>query len=252
LAANAQSAREPSRGKIDAFISVSEFTKERFLSWTQLNGIRSFILPNCVDLARFTPGPKNTQVLKRYGLSNSTVLLTVSRLSAQEQGWKGIDEVLEVLPELAKKVPNLSYFVVGDGTDRARLEEKASKLGIRDRVIFAGHISEQEKAEYYRVADAFVLAGRVEGFGIVYLEAMACGLRVVGSKADASRETLRNGELGIIVDPNNRNELCEGILNALGSVNRVVPAGLDFFSLPNFNRRCHQIIHSLKSPVVPR
>ena len=239
-------------GKIDAFISVSEFTKERFLSWTQLNGIRSFILPNCVDLARFTPGPKNTQLLKRYGLSNSTVLLTVSRLSAQEQGWKGIDDVLEVLPELAKKVPNLSYFIVGDGTDRARLEEKASKLGIRDRVIFAGHISEQEKAEYYRLADAFVLAGREEGFGIVYLEAMACGLRVVGSKADASRETLRNGELGIIVDPNNRNELCEGILNALGSVNRVVPAGLDFFSIPNFNRRCHQIIHSLKSPVVPR
>src|SRR5437773_5488982 len=112
---------------VDAFIAVSEFTQQRFLAWSKLNDVRSFILPNCVDLAEFSPGPKDAQLLERYGLCDRTVLLTVARLSAQER-YKGIDEVIAVLPELAKQIPSLTYLIVGDGNDRERLEHKAHSL----------------------------------------------------------------------------------------------------------------------------
>ena len=101
--------------RVDAVISVSDCTRQRFLAWTGRTEARSFILPNCVDLRRFTPGPKHPLLLERYGLRDRKVLLTVARLSTLER-YKGVDEVMEALPELAKGIPNLSYLVVGDGT----------------------------------------------------------------------------------------------------------------------------------------
>src|SRR5581483_442399 len=120
--------------------------------------------------------------------------------------------------------------VVGDGNDRARLEAKAAQLGLSDRVVFAGYVPDEEKAAHYRLADAFVMPGRGEGFGIVYLEAMACGVPVVASKRDASREVVRDGELGIVVDPDAPGELRAGILAVLRCPKGTVPAGLSYFS----------------------
>lgn len=86
-----------------------------------------------------------------------------------------------------------------------------------------------------------------EGFGIVYLEAMACGLPVVGSKKDGSREALRNGELGILVDPENPAEIHAAVLQALSGnrsgAPRTPPPGLDYFSQDNFEKRCHAILN---------
>src|SRR5437867_1058611 len=167
--------------------------------------------------------------------------MTRARLSADER-YKGIDEVLEVLPELARQVPNISYLIAGDGTDRSRLEEKAVRLGIKERVVFAGRITEEAKQDHYRLADAFVMPGWGEGFGIVYLEAMACGIPVVGSKLDGSREALRNGQLGVLVDPKNPAELRAGILEVLRQEKGKVQAGLEFFSSDNFRARAHELV----------
>ena len=98
-----------------------------------------------------------------------------------------------MLPALAADVPDVAYLIAGDGDDRARLEKKAAALGVADRVVFAGYVPEEEKADHYRLADAFVMPGRGEGFGIVYLEALACGVPVVASSLDASREAVRDG-----------------------------------------------------------
>jgi phosphatidylinositol alpha-1,6-mannosyltransferase len=88
--------------KVNGFIAVSDFTRNRFLSWAQLKGTASFVLPNCVNLVELTAGPKDGELIKEYALYGRTVLLTVARLSAEER-YKGVDEVLEVLPDLAKK-----------------------------------------------------------------------------------------------------------------------------------------------------
>ncbi len=226
---------------MDAFIAVSNFTKARFLKWSQIADSRGMILPNSVDLSRFAPGPKKDSLLERYGLKGKTVLMTLARLSSEHK-LKGIDEVLNAVPHLAKEVPNIAYLIVGDGNDRERLKDKARSLGILDRVVFAGYVEEAEKADHYRLADAYVMPSRGEGFGIVYLEAMACGVPVVGSKLDASSEALMDGKLGILVDPFNQEELICGIAQALKRAKGVVPEGLSYFSFDAFKKRVHAIL----------
>ena len=230
--------------KVDAFIAVSEITKTRFLQWAKINGDKVFILPNAVEFQGYRAGAKDSDLLQRYGLTGKTVLLTVSRLWATDI-YKGIDEVMELLPALAVQIPEIAYLIVGEGDDRWRLEAKARSLGLSDRVIFAGFIPEEEKADHYRLADAYVMPGWGEGFGIVYLEALACGIPALGSKLDGSREALRDGDLGILVDPHDRDELRQGILEVLKRPRGVIPPGLSYFSLENFNRRCHDILRQI-------
>ncbi len=211
------------------------------------------ILPNCVDLSLFTPGRKSETLLTRYGLRNRTVLLTLGRL-AEEERYKGFDEVLEILPLLAQDVPNITYLIVGDGPDRIRLEKKAQQLDIADRVVFAGRISEEEKADHYRLANAYVMPSSGEGFGIVYLEALACGIPVVGSKIDGSRDALRNGRLGILVNPKDRDELHAAILKTLAEKESGVEDrrnGVEYFSTERFRERVFEIIAAITANSTP-
>lgn len=230
--------------KVDAVISISDLTTRRFLGWAGVDEAKVFLLPNAVEQQLYGVGEKNPELLQRYGLTGKTVLLTLTRLWATDN-YKGIDEVLELLPALAKRIPGIAYLVVGEGDDRPRLEAKARSLGIGDRVVFAGFIPESEKTEHYRLADAYVMPGWGEGFGFVYLEAMACGIPALGSKLDGSREALRGGELGILVDPHDRDELWQGLLEVLKRPRGVIPPGLSYFSLENFNQRCHDMLRQI-------
>lgn len=227
---------------VDHFATVSQYTKDRFLDWAPLTAGQGHVVPDCIDPAAYGPGPKREELLARYDLHDRTILLTLSRLSAGEQ-YKGHDEVLEVLPELAEEVPDLSYLICGDGDDRPRLEAKAKRLGVEDRTVFAGYVPEEEKADHYRLADAFVMPGRGEGFGIAYLEALACGVPVVASSADASREAVRDGELGIVVDPDDAASIKDGIREALEAPSGV-PDGLDYFSVDRFRERWHRVVNA--------
>ena len=226
--------------QVDTFVSVSQCTKDRFLEWAPLRPEQGHVIPDCIDLDAYSPGPKRDELLDRYDLHDRTILLTLGRLSSEEQ-YKGHDEILEVLPGLAEEIPEVSYLVCGDGDDRSRLERKAERLGVADRTVFAGYVPEEEKEDHYRLADAFVMPGRGEGFGIVYLEAMACGVPVVASSADASREAVRDGELGTVVDPGDPSELMNGIQKALNEP-RGVPDGVEYFSFERFRERWHQFV----------
>jgi len=229
--------------RVGHVISVSEFTRDRFSGWSGIPRERIHVLPNAVDLGRYGMGPRNPVLVHRYGLEGKRVLLTLGRLSATEQ-YKGFDEVLELLPELLRSDPDLIYLIVGDGDDRDRLQHKALTLGVADHVIFTGYIAESEKADHYRLADAYVMPGRGEGFGIVYLEAMACGVPVVASRLDGSREAVRHGELGIVVDPNDRKELRAGIIAALVQPKRI-PPGIAYFTISNFQLRLQAIVNDV-------
>ena len=230
--------------KIDFIVSISEITKQRFLQWSHLTQKKYFILPNAVNQQHYGAGAKPPALVQRYGLAGKTVLLTLGRLAAEEK-YKGFDEVMDLLPALATQIPDIAYVIVGDGDDRRRLEAKARSRGINDRVVFAGFIPEAEKADHYRLADAFVMPGRGEGFGFVFLEALACGIPVVGSRLDGSREALRQGELGILVDPDRPDDIQAGILAALKRPRGVIPAGLEYFSFENFAKRCHGILRQV-------
>lgn len=195
---------------VSAVASVSEFTKQRFASWAGAVAERIRVIPNTIDLSRYRPGARNQQLAAKLNLDKRAVIMTLGRLSRLER-YKGVDEVLEAIPSLVTDIPNLTYLVVGDGDDRARLEEKARSLGIGDHVVFSGYVSETEKADYYRLANVFVMPSRGEGFGIVFLEAIACGLPVIASTADASMEVIRGGRLGSAVDPSDRTAIAAAI-----------------------------------------
>jgi glycosyltransferase involved in cell wall biosynthesis len=227
--------------RVDAVVSISEITGRRFLRWAPMDRARIFVLPNAIRPERFGPGPKPNHLLERYGLRGKSVLLTVGRLESAERR-KGFDEVMELLPEISIEVPDVAYLIVGDGSDRGRLKEKAARLGVADRVVFAGYVSEEEKADHYRLADVYVMPSAGEGFGFVFLEAMACGIPVIGSKVDGSREALRDGRLGTLVDPHDAKECKKAIRSALTNTARAIPPGLDYFFLANYGTRLRSII----------
>jgi len=232
---------------IDDFIAVSNTTRRRFLRWSRLRQDQGMILPDCVDLSIFTPGKKSKALLERYGLTNRAIILTLGRLATEER-YKGIDEVLEILPSLVQAVPNIAYLVAGDGSDRARLEQKARQLGLEERVIFAGRISEEEKPDHYRLADAYVMPSSGEGFGIVFLEALACGIPVVGSKIDGSRDALLDGRLGILVNPTDPAELRAAILQTLAAKDEGAKDrrnGVEYFSTDRVRQRVFDIIAAI-------
>lgn len=199
---------------VDAFIAVSKYSAERFSRWSKLPMDRAVILPNCVDIDRFKPQYRDATLMERYNLQSSKVLLTVGRLEAEER-YKGFDQVIELMPQLIKRFPTLKYLIVGDGNDRRRLEGKVETFGLSDRVIFAGYIPESEKVAHYNLADVYVMPSTGEGFGIVLLEAVACGVPVVGSCVDGSREALLDGQLGRLVDPSEPLALLDAVTSAL-------------------------------------
>jgi phosphatidyl-myo-inositol dimannoside synthase len=146
--------------------------------------------------------------------------------------------VIEALPRLLARFPDLKYLVVGDGSDRSRLEAKTVTLGVADHVVFAGRIAEAEKVAHYNLADAYVMPSFGEGFGIVLIEAAACGIPVIGSRADGSREALLDGRLGRLVDPHCEDELVDAIAAVLSApTQRRRDPLVRTFSFANFTAR---------------
>lgn len=233
-------------GSVDAFLSVSRFTVEKFCGWAGAHEERFTVLPNCVDLERFVPQPRDPALVNRYGLEACKVILTVGRLAERER-FKGFDEVLDVLPNLVCQYPDLKYLIVGDGGDRPRLTAKVEALGIAKKVVFAGRIPEEEKVAHFNLADAYAMPSSGEGFGIVLLEAAACGVPVIGSNADGSKEALLGGKLGTLVDPDNPDNLTAAISRILERSNpRERRAGIETFGADRFLMRVDKWLREQK------
>jgi glycosyltransferase involved in cell wall biosynthesis len=240
--------RHAARGA-DQYVAVSRLTLERFFAWAGATGAEGSVLPCCVDLDRFTPGVPDPAVAAKYGLGGRTPLLTLARLSASER-YKGIDEVVEIVAALRREIPDFLYVVAGSGDDRARLEAKVQALGVADAVRFTGYVPEDEKRDLYRAAHGFILAGRGEGFGIVLLEAMACGVPAIASSRDGSREAVRDGQLGAVVDPADQRALTRAIIEALRRPQGVRPPGLDHFGFQRFAERVDELVRRTAAPAI--
>ena len=189
--------------------AVSRHTRRLFLNWANCAPETIKVLPNTVD-ERFSPGPKPDALLDRYQLRGKKVLLTVSRLAASER-YKGHDRVIQAVAELRSSLPDIVYVVAGDGDDRPRLEQLASELGVIELVRFIGHVPDSELPDLYRSADVFIMPSTGEGFGIVFLQALASGIPVIGGDNDGSRDPLRDGLDGYLVSADNPKVLPEAI-----------------------------------------
>jgi len=218
-------------------VAISAVTRDRFLAWSRFRG-PTHILPNAIRLERYGIRPKRPDLIARYGLQGRRVLLTVGRLAGAER-YKGFDEVIDILGDLPR---NVVYLIGGSGGDIDRLRGRAQELGVSDRVIFTGGFPEEDKPDLYNLADVYVMPSRGEGFGFVFLEALACGLPVIGSKHDGGREALLGGKLGILVDPANPAEIRSAISGLLERGERRVPAELGYYSFANLVSRVTDLV----------
>ena len=178
----------------DSIWTISRYTRDRTCCNNHLNPDKFQIVPCIVDENIFTIAPKSEDLLVKYNLIGAKILMTVARLRSTDI-YKGIDVTIKALPEIAKTFPNVKYLVIGRGDDLPRLAQLAADLGVAERVIFAGFVPQENLASHYRLADAYVMPSQ-EGFGIVYLEALACGVPVLAGDADGSADPLQDGKLG--------------------------------------------------------
>jgi glycosyltransferase involved in cell wall biosynthesis len=199
----------------DKIISVSNYTRDRLLKEQQLDPEKISLLPNTFDADRFKISPKPEYLLKRYGLTpNHSIILTVARLDKSEQ-YKGYDQIIQTLPEIRRSIPNVHYILVGKGSDRDRIEQLITQLNLQENVTLAGFIPDHELGDHYNLCDVFAMPSKGEGFGIVYLEALACGKPTLGGSKDGAVDALCHGELGALVDPDNLDEIAQTLINVL-------------------------------------
>ncbi len=175
------------------------------------------VINNGVDAARFCPQPSST-LRHRLKLENKLILLSIGRLVAR----KGVDTVLQTLPHLITHFPTLCYLVVGKGPESDALKKLAHSLGVASHVRFVHDARHNELPTYYNLCDLFVMPARnegsdIEGFGLVFLEASACGKAVVGAHAGGVPDAIVDGKTGVLVQPGNHIELGKALKTLLAS-----------------------------------
>jgi glycosyltransferase involved in cell wall biosynthesis len=199
----------------DLILSVSNYTRERLLKEQNLDSDRIVILPNTFDPEQFKIAPKPNYLLEKYHLlPDQPIILTVARLAALER-YKGYDQIIQVFPKIKTVIPDIHYILVGKGADRTRLKKLIIDLNLEDNITLTGFIADEELNNYYNLCDVFAMPSKKEGFGIVYLEALACGKPVLGGNQDGAIDALCNGELGALVDPDNLDEITETLIEIL-------------------------------------
>jgi len=226
--------------------TISRYSRDRCCAANDINPQQVKMLPCVVDGTVFTPGAKPLDLIERYNLANAQVLMTVARLWSGDI-YKGVDVTIRALPAIVEQFPAVKYIVIGRGDDQPRLAQLAQDLGVADRVVFAGFVPTEALVAYYRLADAYIMPSQ-EGFGIVYLEAMACGVPVLAGDADGSVDPLQDGRLGWQVphrDPAAVAIACMEILQ--GNDQRcdrvwLREQALAAFSLPAFTQRLKHLL----------
>ncbi|MFQ5706404.1 MAG: glycosyltransferase family 4 protein [bacterium] len=195
----------------------SEFTRREYLHFGVAKSKLVKISPG-VDVEIFKPGDKNKALLRRLHLNGEKILLSVSRLDER----KGHRQVLHSLKQWSGQPTRVKYLVVGTGREEGRLKDLVRDLDLQETVVFTGPVPDQELAQYYRLCDIFVLPncethqdprlrGDYEGFGIVFLEAAACGKPVIAGLSGGVEDAVVHNQTGLLVEPQNTRELTAAI-----------------------------------------
>jgi glycosyltransferase involved in cell wall biosynthesis len=199
----------------DLIVPVSEFTRDAMMLDLDLPAERFRVLHNTFHEAEFVLAEKPAFLLAKYGLSPATpVILTVARLDASEQ-YKGYEQVVRALPGILSAFPEARYILAGQGKDAGRVRTLAASMGVGHALIMPGFVGQEELPAHYSLCDVFVMPSKKEGFGIVFLEALACGKPVVAGNKDASVNALRDGALGLLVDPDDCRAVADAVLSVL-------------------------------------
>jgi phosphatidyl-myo-inositol dimannoside synthase len=211
-------------------VAITRFTLEAAI---RRHGLGS---PPCAILPPTLPKQPRAspQKVDPASESNSPSVLTVGRIAASER-YKGHDVMLDAWPDVLRRVPNAVYSIVGGGDDLPRLEARTKELAISASVRFLGSVSAEALAVCYDRCSVFAMPARTElegtvprgeGFGIVFLEAMAFAKPVLGPRVGAPAEFIRSGEHGLLVDPASAAEVAAALIELLSDPARARKMGL--------------------------
>jgi len=198
----------------DFCITDSPFNKQSLIESHEYPAERIFVLPLAVALDQFTPGVRDPELLQKHGLQGSQVLLFVGRMAYN----KRVDLLVEAVAKTKTRVPNAKLLLVGDSSSDPVLREvvaaarvRAEELGVSRDVVWTGQV--EDLRSYYRLADVYVTASLHEGFAVPLIEAMACGLPVVASRAGAMPWVLEDA--GLLYSPGQVDDLADAIVRVL-------------------------------------
>ncbi len=200
----------------DQVIANSQFTCDELLK-LGVDPSRIVQISPGVDTARFRPGLATEDLRRQIDLQpGQQLVLAVGRLSRR----KGFDQVLRSVARLVEGGMDLKVALIGIGEDRAYLEQIAAENGLTRRVNFLGHVPTSDLPRWYNLADVFAMPNReidgdTEGFGIVFLEAAACGIPVIAGQAGGTGSAVVDGETGVRVDGNDPGAIEEGLARLL-------------------------------------
>jgi glycosyltransferase involved in cell wall biosynthesis len=234
-------------GAAQGITAVSAFTAAQIARAQGVDPRKVFLLPPALD-----PAFENAD-LESDSLPlplRSRVILTVGRLVSAEPG-KGVSAVIRALPKVLSVVPDCYYVVVGDGDYRPCLEQFAAENHVRDRVLFVGMQATSDLKKYYRRSDVFAMPSRQEGFGIVFLEAMAFGKPIIGGNHGGTPEIVKEGVTGYLVEYDRPDTLADRLIGLLQDEKlraRIGDAGRRWaeenFTFGHFRRRFAQLLES--------
>ena len=181
-----------------------------------------------IDTAHFIPQPDSMQKRIILGLENKKIIISVGRLVHR----KGQDKLIEAMPTILQSVPNAHLLLVGEGPYRSHLEKLANKLSLSESITFVGRILYDKLPNYLSAADVFVMPSRsrffgleVEGLGIVYLEASACGIPVVAGNSGGAPDAVLEGVTGLCVDGTDVNHIAEAVIEICSDAGRASQMG---------------------------
>jgi phosphatidylinositol alpha-1,6-mannosyltransferase len=187
----------------ERIVVVSRFTRDAVLGLIGPEAAeRTVLIENGVDSARFRPVGRRADLVERYGLRGCFVFVSVCRLVER----KGIDHAIKAFAAIRRDHPGCRYLVVGSGAHEASLRRIAAERGVADAVVFAGTVTDEDLAAHYCLGDVFLMPNRAlpdgdtEGFGLVFLEANACGLPVIAGRDGGSCDAVQDGVNGLVVD----------------------------------------------------
>jgi phosphatidylinositol alpha-1,6-mannosyltransferase len=215
--------------QVDHLTYLGEFTRNAIAQSISENAAKSMVkIAPGIDTDHFSPQDA-AELRAELGLAQKKVIVSVGRLVHR----KGQDVLIEAMPAIMKEIPDAHILMIGEGPYRSYLQNRAKALGIQERVTFIGRIQYADLPRYICVGDIFVMPSRsrlagleVEGLGIVYLEASACGLPVIAGNSGGAPDAVLEGETGLVVDGTNKADVAAVVIELLLDAQRCKAMGL--------------------------
>ena len=239
-------------------ITISEYAKNLILEQLPDSADRIYMLPSAVDGSIFKIKDRSRDLQLQYGLEKRPLILSIARLSTKE--YKGQDRVIQALPLVLREIPDAVYLVVGGGVDERVNNLMYQYPELRDNIVFTGPIPNDQRVDYYNLSDLYILPSKFEGFGIVFIESLACGVPVIASDGYGCRTGLLNEELGIVIPPDDITAIAKAIVSIL---NRTAPSRLferetlrqktlEIYGIERWNDRVCDLLEMLRDSKITR